>query len=133
MASLRENEMASRFYDKMSQNVSGLQLVKFVAPSSVNHQKVTTMIFDKASDEVSVSINEYDSAEGPEARFGNPTNARVEPFNTYGDQGKKIYHPYGKGEFTGLAFRKGNFYVTISCKDEAVAEKLAASALEIIG
>ena len=93
--------------------------------------------YEKGDDSVDILIKEYDSAEAAAASFDTPRSyGRSEKFDALGDEGEKIY---GRNGFIQLTFRKGNFRVTVSHKnektgrrDEKTAGRFAEYALEAV-
>lgn len=85
------------------------------------------------NNKVEINMREYVSIEEAKKGYWVPGfNARVESYKDYGDEGRKIYSIYGKGGFSSLAFRKGRFYVSISCEDEETAKRFAKYASDAI-
>lgn len=136
LSKMREDQLASRFYDKALAAEPGLVLGKFSGASPVDApNKPIGLIFKKGSEDVTVNITEYPSEEAAKLPFTIQVNADVRPFSGMGDEATKTYSAHGKssGKFAGLALRKGRFYVAVFCSDEKLAERLAAQALETIG
>lgn len=124
---VRENVTASIFYDNVLTKDSEWNLRLVAVRDS------TTLIFEKSGKDAKVFFREYDSIDDAKKDFSNlAINARVESYNKQGDQGRKIYHIYGNGGFSNLGFRKGRFYVSISCEDEKTAERFAVYASDSI-
>lgn len=129
LTELRAVPLASRFYDKMAGKELDLAVIRFAPPNLTGViNRWTTIIFSRGSEEISVSIAVYESAEEAKAPFGIHTNAANEIYNGHGEQGQKSYY----NGFRGLVFRKGRFFVSIACRDEKLAERLADYADETI-
>lgn len=133
LTKLRENATASRFYEKLNNRDGDLVLARFSPPSPMENHKVINMIFRKGQEEFHVSILEYQSVEDARAPLSYSLNSDTKPYTDFGDEGRVIYDYLGKGGFAGLEYRKDRFFVSINCKDEAVAKRLAGYASETIG
>lgn len=98
---------------------------------------VISSSYEKGDNAVYVIIKEYDSAKAAAESFDTPRSyGRSEGLHALGDEGEKIY---GRNGFIQLTFRKGNFRVTVSHKnektgrrDEKTAGRFAEYALEAV-
>ena len=144
LAEIRDDALASRFYETMNGKELDLALVRFgwhasYAPAGVGQGSTElvrvgppgqhiTFVFARNNIKTIVTIIEYKFAEDAQRHFGNPTNATLQPYTGHGEQGVKSYY----SGFLGLSFRKDRFFVSISCKDEKLAERLAGYADQTI-
>jgi hypothetical protein len=81
--------------------------------------------------EASIHVFEYKSVEEAKKGFSifAVNQGRVEDTKEFGDEGRKIY----RHKFGSLAFRKGRFYVIISCDgEEETAKRFAKYASDAI-
>jgi len=144
LAEIRGDALASKFYETMNGKELDLALVNFgwrasYAPAGVGQGPAelvrvgppgqhVTFVFARNNIKTIVTIIEYKFAEDAQRHFGNPTNATLQPYTGHGEQGVKSYY----SGFLGLSFRKDRFFVSISCKDEKLAERLAGYADQTI-
>lgn len=129
---LRENARATTFFGKLNEKDPNLALLRFSGPSSIEDHKNINMVFKNGGEEISVSIGEYQSAEDAKAPLQIAVNADTKVYNDHGDEGIAIHSTHGERGFAGIAYRKDAFFVSIHCKDEAMARKMAGYAAETI-
>lgn len=123
---LRKYEIPVAFYDKLQAQETGWQLIRFFPPQPIDNPKNTFVLhFRKGDNQAGVYIYEYETA-AKAAEFSilniHISSGRVEEYNRYGDEGKKIY---GNRGFSSLSYRKNRFVVSIYCDDEKTAERFA--------
>jgi leucyl aminopeptidase len=135
---VRRNVVANSFYETLQEKETGWVLTKAISipPSpcvGVSDGNTIFLILQKDKAVITVTIIEYNSVE--EAKMplrANVSQGTIEECKgeKCGDEGRKIYRE--GGDFSSLRFRKYNFYVSLHCNSEEVAECFAGYVLSAI-
>jgi hypothetical protein len=101
-----------------------LKKAGFVGRGDNNRFIYVDMLLKNGDSVATISISEHDSPQEAEERFnGSRSHGASVPFNGFGDKGDKIVGQ--NGQLMAIRFRKSNFFVRISSRDQKTAERLA--------
>lgn len=108
-----------------------LKEANYLSKKGNDDSTLIIMSFRKDRDTFNIGISEYESAVIASKPFHIPrSHGTSVTFNTYGDEGEKIY--LQSGDFVTLNFRLGNFLVGIQGRDEKTSELFASYVVETI-
>jgi len=143
---VRESVVSSVFYDTLQARETDWVLVKAnhlrsggtggtIVSERSAEGRPDTLKFSLSNDklEAHVAFYEYYSVNGATSLLEiNIQQGRIEPCkgDECGDEGQKIYRE--NGELASLSFRKGRFFVYISCNSEETAKRFAGYALTAV-
>lgn len=142
MQVVSQNVVGSSFYDTLQRHESDWMLIKanliggqpFVTERGVGQDAHSILlVLKKGNAEVQVMIQEYSSDEDAKMPLKIMiSQGRIDECKSEecGDGGRKYYRQ--SGDFSGLGFRSGSFFVSIYCNSENVAKRFAGYALNAI-